>query len=221
MNKRWVCLALVGVLGGALSGAQAEPRPPSADFFPRNYVNEGLPRDTPRPATTIRPPHRETPGVQAHDSLVHGGVGSQPRQLQNSAEGMPAVDSPDFTFAVVYVNSKDREHFNRALKTVLRISESRKALVGAVLHVGDYTNVTTEHKRALEKAGIALEALHELPLEMEGLMSPIWQVYSKGRPIHVSGIFDISRFYGPTGGFKLPAEGDQALSVPRQELDGF
>jgi hypothetical protein len=198
--------SVLGISSVALGDPGASPN----QFYPRNYVNEGLPRDTPRP--TVLP---SQPTLSAAAPVVSGEASPGASAQGGTADSgrMPVV-------MIVYVNSLDRDHFNRAVRALLKMRHSTKAMVGAILHIGDYRNVTTEQKSSLQSAGIPLQPLDRVPDHLEALKSPVWEVITDAQPVYFSGVFDIGRFFAADGSLKKePEQGKSSVSI--QEMDGF
>ncbi len=201
--------------------AFGQPDVSPKEFYPRNYVNDGLPRDTPRPAVASRQPS-PPPGVvvnAAPGTVDSKAIAGAPAPIGGVSDATPTSEQMPAA-VVAYVNSRDREHFNRFVSAALKLHQVNKVLLSLVLHIGDYRNVTADHKASLERAGITLQPLYAMPEHLATLKSPVWEVFSAGQPIYFSGVFDIGRFFAADGTLKKEPVQEKA-SVSVQEMDGF
>jgi hypothetical protein len=221
--------------------ACATPTP--QQFFPHNYANDGFQKDTPvatpkndlarqgsaspLPASpsnanstpaAIEIPKAILTGDPAIDAMIKKALSKA--QVKGEPLNQPDLNSPPPTTIIVYVNSLDREHFNRLANAVIRVNGSDSPRVLAVLQMGDWRNITQQQEEALNSAGAFVHPIAYLPEQLVGLPSPIWEVRSGNKTAYLSGVFDVARFFAPNGEIKLNKDTDQ-VTEPNLRLDGF
>jgi len=234
-----VCLGVTCLIAAGRS-ANSEPLGRVGEFYPKNYANQELQRDLAQDQVRSKTlggaqikRHSQTDPESAH-SFEQGNaakssyIAKNKESAGNSAEPAKAASSPPALAAqdhmppvvTLYVSSLDREHFNRAFNSALKLQHSGMLSVSAIWHVGDYRNITAVQQDALARAGFNLLPLSSLPDNLQGRQSPLWAVLLADGPAYLSGIFDIMRFIGLDG--KLKRDLNSAAPVsPAQKLDGF
>jgi hypothetical protein len=231
----------LALLISCLSIRVASPTP--NQFFPQNYANDGFQRDTPV-ATPKSDPARQVAASAVPASLPNANTTPAAIEIPKAIlTGDPAMDamikkaiseaqargevlnqadqnSAPPTSILVYVNSLDREHFNRLANAVIRFNGSNNARVLGVMQMGDWRNITQQQEDALKDAGAFVQPIAYLPEHLEGLPSPIWEVRSGDKTAYLSGVFDVARFFSANGEIKFNKDTDQ-VTEPSLRLDGF
>lgn len=156
----------------------------SQEFFPKNYVQQESARPTPEQASPK--------------------VGTENKQL---ASVMPLTDR---TQALVYVNSSNKEHFDRVVAKVLAIQKQRKIQIQAVIHIGDYRTISPNQRESLVKAGIFIVPATQLPEKLSVTQSPAWGIMTpesreQGKAYVIEGYHDPEIFFNSLGRFEIPA----------------
>lgn len=156
----------------------------SQEFFPKNYVQQESARPTPEQASPK--------------------VGTENKQL---ASVMPLTDR---TQALVYVNSSNKEHFDRVVAKVLAIQKQRKIQIQAVIHIGDYRTISPNQRESLVKAGIFIVPATQLPEKLPVTQSPAWGIMTpesreQGKAYVIEGYHDPEIFFNSLGRFEIPA----------------
>ncbi len=180
-----------------------EQLPDPRNIYPRDYVNQALPRDTPLPKPTkalpiFRPNSDLKTDRSLRDEFEDGAAwsvespkkeGDKTDDGDTSQEHKTDQNRSDLVVAIVYANSSDREHFNRLVNAVLKAKAAGKVRISVVFHVGDYRNITLTQKATLQQDGIFLAALPAVPQHLSGLVSPVWEVHASDRNVLFSGTF--------------------------------
>jgi hypothetical protein len=130
---------------------------------------------------------------------------------QQTSNGLAKVSQfKDRIYAIAYVNSLNKEHFDKAVTRILAVQRQGKIRVVSVSHIGDYRNVDPKQQEALRNAGIIFGAVAELPKELPANISPVWGVMTpqsrKEKTAYViQGYLEPELFFNQAGEFEVPA----------------
>lgn len=219
-----ICICFIALVCSAAEccaePSQASQRSPK-DFFPHNYASQsegkGFSAVLPKKASVVSKPIVSKGG----DHKSHKAESlSKEKPTQTDSTGRVTNDDKPQSIVLVYASSKNQEHFNRVVQAVVRCSSSGTARVAGVLHIGDYTNVTSSHEAELQRAGIAVQAAPMLPKYLAEFDSPVWEVRTGDQVAFLSGVFDVRRFFSKDGRIKRADELDSEIE-PIQSMDGF
>lgn len=101
----------------------------------------------------------------------------------------------------VFVNSSDKEHFQKTIAEILSLCDSQKAFISTVQHIGDYNNVTPEQKEELSRRDITIIASSRPPPEANVTTSPTWVITARNGVHIAEGIFSISHLFNEYGDY--------------------
>jgi len=158
------------------------------EFYPKNFVQEQRSQGTPQQAKQQTAPQ-------------------QPSTPNPLAAVMPLKEKIQ---ALVYVNSSNKEHFDRVITRVLAIQRQRKIHIYAVMHLGDYRNIDPKQQQELSNAGIIVAALTNLPEKLPVTKSPTWGMMTaesrvQGLAYLIEGYMEPELFFNQIGQFEIPA----------------
>ncbi len=116
----------------------------------------------------------------------------------------------DRIYAIAYVNSLNKEHFDQAITRILSVQRQGKIRIVSVSHMGDYRNVDPKQEEAIRNAGIIFGAVSEIPKELPANISPVWGVMTpqsrKQKAAYViQGYLEPELFFNQAGEFEVPA----------------
>jgi hypothetical protein len=177
-----VTLCWCTLAAGAFSRAAAQ------EFFPKNYVQEQASPKAPESPTQQASPHK------AEHSKPLAGVIPLQEKIQ----------------ALVYVNSANKEHFDRVVAKVLAVQKQRKIHIYALMHLGDYRNVDPKQQQDLTNAGIVVTSLTQLPEKLPATQSPVWGLMTPESRTQqlayvIEGYMEPELFFNQAGQFEIPA----------------
>ncbi len=113
----------------------------------------------------------------------------------------------------VFVNSLDKEHFNRVVESVIKLHDSRLALIAALFHVGDYRAVTPEVQASLERRGILISEHIFDESETPAPVSPRWEITTKDGLHIAEGFLSLEPFINEWGEYDPQLAEQKPLDV--------
>ena len=214
-------LFLVAVAVGAVclsnpeSGAQSSPK----DFYQKNYAEKPLVTGEKAPESGGRRPAQGAAierRAAPTESAANGAVQQSPRA--GSQEPRNAMSGQ----LVVYVNSLDKEHFDRVVEHALGLLGKAEFYISSIVHIGDYRNISDRVKENAKRANIALYAASAPPEWLGITRSPAWVLYKTDGVHIVEGVVHFDRFINPMGEFSPQQQVKAALPTPTpMKMEGF
>jgi hypothetical protein len=125
----------------------------------------------------------------------------------------------------LYVNSKDKAHFNTAFRKALKLQDlNRYAVVRLIAHIGDYRNVTDEMKQQAAAKKILLVASPMVPGDLGVTESPTW-ILDDGQTQHiVEGLMNPESCIDSQGAYREPEKSifeSKDTPAPAAKVEGF
>lgn len=220
-HQQWLLLLCASVVLCFESSAVAQRAP--KEFFEKHYADkphtagEQQPEYAGREKVATRAPVRSasagpsttTPRVGREGGKVRGLQAQEKKRAQNG-------------FLTVYVNSADKQHFERVIESTLIIAQKAQFYVASVVHIGDYRNVSEAVEQDVKGMGIALHAAGSPPPSLGISRSPAWVLYTP-QGIHiVEGVVQFERFMTPMGEFSQQQQVAPAPPTPTPlQVEGF
>jgi hypothetical protein len=222
---KWLIVACV--FYSTHSGSRAACQDSPKEFYPKGFVQQPTsPKSPGSPRTQSSPPgqpskQQEAKVIARHQQSVADESAHQtPRSIGSSTHTATEVS--------VFVNSLDPTHLNRVIAKVLSLQSRGKIHFGAIMHMGNSQNISSQQEKALESQGIMLMGIFELPANLPITRSPAWVVTEVGpngeqQARLVEGYFDIEQFFDQYGRFAVPAgiEVERPSEKAVEKLEGF
>jgi hypothetical protein len=217
------CILLLGACAVLALPVRGEAQSSPKEFYQKNYADkpltagEQLPEYAGREKVVIQQRDRSEWAAPRPTSPAVGrnSESSARSQLQDEQRARNG-------FLTVYVNSLDKQHFERVIENTVAIADKAQFRVSSVVHVGDYRNVSERVEQDLKGARISLVAAAVPPAYLGITRSPAWVLYTP-QGIHiVEGVMQFDRFMTPMGEFSPQQQVAAAPPTPTPvKMEGF
>lgn len=211
--QNWQITMVVALVMSCSSQALCQSQPGAA-FYEKNYAE----------APNVAGKRQQAPESSTNGSARSVSTGGSPSTTATSGSTGVGEDAPKMQ-VYLYVNSKDKAHFNTAFRKALKLQDlNRYAVVRLIAHVGDYRNVTDEMKQQAAAKKILLVASPMVPTDLGVTESPVW-ILDDGTSQHiVEGLMNPESCIDSQGAYREPEKSifeSKDTPAPAPKVEGF